>query len=66
MIVLLLLFYALCAKIVSARFVERWLSLAEGARLELVFTGNCNEGSNPSLSANTSDRTKELLLSDKA
>ena len=25
--------------------------LVEGARLELVFTGNCNEGSNPSLSA---------------
>ena len=26
--------------------------VAEGARLESVFTGNCNVGSNPTLSAN--------------
>ena len=32
--------------------LERWLSLAEGARLEIVYTvSNGIEGSNPSLSA---------------
>ena len=34
------------------RHLERWLSLAEGARLEIVYVASsCIEGSNPSLSA---------------
>ena len=44
--------------------------MVEGARLESVFTGNCNEGSNPSLSAmlscsfqNTSLTSSSLSLS---
>ena len=35
--------------------------MAEGARLELVFTGNCNEGSNPSLSAKEKPINTDVL-----
>ncbi len=36
---------------ICCKTLRRVVRVVEGARLESVFTGNCNEGSNPSFSA---------------